>query len=190
MLPAQYQMVPCREISLTSRNWYRSTVSGKCFKSGEPISCGNLPGTLPLWQNPLCRGAAKGVAEGSSLLSSKAADLGVRHHRGEAFHSQPGQDDPAFLELGCQRDLGGCKWDQCRLNKWLSWEPHFSAKLLYSWVLTTAALHSWNRFVSDFFQKHCSAASSFSHSSNCSAHTQHVTSHDKVASFPPSVFKN
>lgn len=79
ILPAQYQMVPCREILLASRSLSLSTIASKCFKSGEPISCGNPPGTSPLWLNPVCERAAKGAAEKSRLFPSKAADLGERH---------------------------------------------------------------------------------------------------------------
>ena len=73
------------------------------------MGCANLPGTLPPWLNPVCRGAVKGAAERSRLFSSKAADLGERHHWGKASWCQPSQDSPVSLELHCERDLGASK---------------------------------------------------------------------------------
>ena len=64
----------------------------------------DLPGTLPLWLNPVCMGAAKGAAEMNSLFSSRAADLEERHSWGKL--PALSQDYTVSLELGCEHDLG------------------------------------------------------------------------------------
>ena len=105
---------------LRSRSYWRArtcisvTVTGHCFKSGEPIGGGTLPGTLPLWLSPVCRGVTGGQIKGA-VWSHSSCWPWREASQGESFSAWPRQF--CFSRIASEAQPWGLQGRQLWLRK-------------------------------------------------------------------------